>query len=374
MNHSPLLIPAARRQRGFSLIELMIAITIGLIILSGMSALFVTSSNSTRELVKSAQQLENGRFAIETLRQDLMLAGYYGRFSALAAAPAALPDPCAVGSVGAAGSTLYDALPLGVQIIDSTGTRPSCIPSADYLAGTDIIVVRRASTQVVSAGTAVTSGEIYIQSNPATAEIQTGNGATMTTATRANGGAASTAPSLLKKDGTAAPIRKYNVSIYYIAPCSVPNGGGTTCTGTADDLGKPIPSLKRRYLTVSGGVATMVAETIVEGIENVQVEIGIDDTPVAVGALTGFPGDGSVDRYSACTTSAPCSAADLYNVVAARVYLLARNTEVSLGYIDTKTYSLGSLSIAAGPFNNAYRRHVYSTEVRIINMSGRRES
>ena len=81
-------------QRGLSILELMISIAVGFIILTGLSLMFVSSSSSTRELVKSAQQLENGRFAIETLRQDIMLAGFYGRFSTLPAVPAAIPDPC----------------------------------------------------------------------------------------------------------------------------------------------------------------------------------------------------------------------------------------------------------------------------------------
>lgn len=360
-----------QRQRGLSIIELMIAIAIGLIILSGLSLMFVNSSASTRELVKTAQQLENGRYAIETLRQDLVLAGFYGQFATLPTPPAVVPDPCATGPA----ATLLAAVPIGVQIIDGGSTLPSCIPAADHKAGTDIIVIRRASTQVVAAGAATVSGEIYIQGTPVAAEIQTGNGAIMTTATRANGAAASTAPPLLRKDNTAAPIRKYNVMLYYVAPCSIPAGGGTTCTGAADDLGKPIPSLKRRYLTVSGGVAAMVAEAVVEGIENLQVEVGIDESPSAVGAMTGFAGDGNVDRYSACTSASPCTAANLANVVAARVYVLARNTEGTPGYLNTKTYALGALGAAFTPSPaDFYKRHVYSTELRIVNMAGRRES
>ena len=83
-----------QRQHGLSIIELMIAITIGLIILTGLSLMFVNSSTNTRELVKTAQQLENGRYAIETIRQDLMLAGFYGQFSSLPTAPTVAPDPC----------------------------------------------------------------------------------------------------------------------------------------------------------------------------------------------------------------------------------------------------------------------------------------
>ena len=104
-----------------------------------------------------------------------------------------------------------------------------------------------------------------------------------------------------------------------------------------------------------------------------QVELGIDDTPSGTTALTGYRGDGSVDRYSACTSSTPCNVTDLYNAVAARVYVLARNTESTAGHNDTKTYSLGALSAAAGPFADPYKRHVYSMNLRIINMAGRRE-
>lgn len=371
MNPSLLASNALRQnQGGLSVIELMIAIAIGLIILTGLSLMFVNSSTSTRELFKTAQQLENGRYAIETIRQDLMLAGFYGQFSNLSTAPTVMPDPCAVGPA----TTLYGALPVAVQVIDSTGTLPSCIPAADHMAGTDVLVIRRASSQAVTAGAATVNGEIYIQGNPVAAEIQTGNGSTMTTATRANGAAASTAPALLQKNNTAAPIRKYYVMIYYIAPCSVPTGGGTTCTGASDDLGKPVPSLKRRYLTVSGGTTAMVAETIVEGIENMQVELGLDDTPATANVMTGFIGDGNVDRYSSCASGAPCSVADLSNAIAARVYLLARNTQGTPGYVNNKTYSLGALGAAVTPAGDFFKRHVYSTDLRIVNVAGRRES
>lgn len=357
---------ARHRQAGLSVIELMISITIGLIILTGLSLMFVSTSNSTREVVKAAQQLENGRFAIETLRQEIMLAGFYGQFSTLPAAPASIPDPCDVSSA----ATLYNALPIAVQIIDSTGTRPSCIPSADHVAGTDILVVRRASTQAIAAGSATTSAQYYIQANAVTAAIQSGNGSSMTTSSAADGSAAT----ILNKDGTAAPIRQYNVVIYYVAPCSVPAGGGTTCTGATDDGGKPVPSLKRRYLSVASGAAAMVAETIVEGIQSLQVEVGVDDNPTTVGTLTGYPGDGAVDRYTACTSSTACSVTDFANVVSARVYVLARNTESTTGYVNNKSYVMGALGGTVSGGGDGFKRHVYGAEVRIVNMAGRRET
>ena len=53
-------------------------------------------------------------------------------------------------------------------------------------------------------------------------------------------------------------------------------------------------------------------------------------------------------------------------------HLRARNTEPTHGYTDTKIYNMG----VAGDVNLAddqFKRHVYSTTVRLNNPSGRRE-
>src|SRR5687767_7260454 len=81
------------RVRGFSLIELMTALTIGLLILAGLTSVFVNSSTAFSELRKTSEQIENGRFAIELLSSDLRHAGFYGELSKLPAAPAT-DDPC----------------------------------------------------------------------------------------------------------------------------------------------------------------------------------------------------------------------------------------------------------------------------------------
>ena len=72
------------------------------------------------------------------------------------------------------------------------------------------------------------------------------------------------------------------------------------------------------------------------------------------------------------TTASPCTAEQLMNVTAVKMYVLARNREPSRGYTDTKTYQLGETSL--GPFNDHYKRHVFSTVVRLPNISGRRET
>jgi type IV pilus assembly protein PilW len=72
---------AARRQAGVSILELMIAITIGLFLLAGLVSVFATSNQAYVELGRASQQIENGRLAMQYLIDDIGAAGFYGRFS-----------------------------------------------------------------------------------------------------------------------------------------------------------------------------------------------------------------------------------------------------------------------------------------------------
>lgn len=63
---------------GFTLVELMVALTIGLIILAAVSSLFVSSKATYTAQDNMARLQENARFAMHFLTKDLRLAGYYG--------------------------------------------------------------------------------------------------------------------------------------------------------------------------------------------------------------------------------------------------------------------------------------------------------
>ena len=84
-----------RTQRGFSLVEMMIAMTIGLMITAGLVTIFSNTANSQQELRRSAQQIENGRYAMDVVSQDLQVTGYFGSFRKISA-PATAPDPCSL--------------------------------------------------------------------------------------------------------------------------------------------------------------------------------------------------------------------------------------------------------------------------------------
>ena len=380
-----------RHARGVSLIELMTALTIGLLILAGLTSVFVNSSTANRELKNSSEQIENGRYAIELLAADIRHAGYYGELSTLPVVPASAPDPCAALTAGAVSDTVNTALALPVQYVSSGSIPGGCsslLTTANLQSGSDIVVVRRTDTTrlpVTCTTTAtVTASTVYLQTTPNAAEVQVGVAGTIDTSQNATGVAYT--GSMVRRDqsvaagttaGTcpaavagqfpqvAAAIRKYRTHIYFVAPCSVPTGGGSVCTGSTDDQGRPVPTLKRLEMTGNG---TFSIVPIVEGIQQIRLEYGIDTIPTTPDINTGLIGDGVPDSNP--YVNAP-DVAQMGNTVAVRIYVLARNTAPTAGYKDDKTYTLGTLTTTAT--NDTYKRHVYATETRIINQAGRRE-
>lgn len=331
------------RIRGFSLIELMISIAVGLLLLTAIATIFANSSRSQREVALSAEQIENGRYAMDVLSEDLHHAGYWGLYSTTFTAPGAMPDPCDITA-----ASLATAMALPVQGYNAPiASLPSCLSSANYLAGTDILVIRHASTSVAGA---LTAAAMYVQTQPVGTPIVANGGGTF---------------SLTVRNGTgvnvAAPVRPYEVHIYFVSPCSTAASG--TCAAS-DDGGRPIPTLKRLELAVdpSDGTLKMMTIPIAEGIENFQVYYGLD-----------ADGDGAPDQGA--YSSDPGSVAGWMQAVTAQVFVLARNTQTSPGYSDNKTYALGpSVTVTPSGSGLSYRRHVYASLMRLKNPSERLET
>lgn len=347
--HRPALLHA---QRGFSLTELMIAATIGLVILAGMSTLFVNNSRTQAEIEKANRQVENGRFALQTLSSDLHNAGFLGEFDpTILTQPAAVPDPCAV-TVAA----LKDALPLAVQGIDDAAADAlSCLP--DLLAGTDVIVVRRTDTCVVGTTgcVAASAGGPYFQASLCDLGTELGSGDS------ANFYALDITTSSLDRRQrnctTTAVVRRYLTHVYYIA--------------ANDNDGDGIPTLKRAELGVSGGALQMAVVPLVNGIQNLQVEYGLDTDE-----------DGVADQFSAnpetsggCAAAA-CAVTNWRQAVSLKLNLLARNLEQTTGYTDTTSYTLGldadGESVVVAAPRDAYKRHVFQSLVAMPNPAGRK--
>ena len=66
------------KQSGFSLIEIMIALLIGVFLLGGMLQIFSVSQQTYRMQSNLARLQENGRFALDFLAHDIRMVGYWG--------------------------------------------------------------------------------------------------------------------------------------------------------------------------------------------------------------------------------------------------------------------------------------------------------
>ena len=328
-----------RSMQGLSLVELMIAMTLGLIVLAALVSVFANSSASRAELERVSRQIENGRFAMEILSDEIRHAGFYGEANlAPLPIPAAMPDPCSIVPADWAA-----AMKIHLQAYDDGAN----IVSAPCFAGslrakTDVLVVRRVATCEAGVGTcpARVPLEAYFQVSKCSEETATKPYMIGTL----GGSGAATFDLKAKNCIDQAEVRRYYMRMYFIS--------------TDNGRGEAIPTLTR--MEFSG--ITPVYVPLVEGVEEMQFEYGIDTND-----------DGGADVYKA----APANADEWANVVTVRINLLARNIEPSPGYTDTKKYVLGrdasNTEITVQP-NDAYRRHAYTGLVRVVNASERKDT
>lgn len=360
-------------QTGLTLIEFLIAMTLGLMIVAALTLLIAQQSATQTEFEKSSRQIENGRYALQILNDEIQLAGYYGEFFNVAAldTPGAMPDPCSTTVLN-----IDSAMKFAVQGYDSPASPAglvSCIAAANHVPGTDILVIRRTDTTAMTPAVAASgaAGQIYLQAGTLPPEV----GASGLIKVLGEGSdLPGTSVFNLERKGPSGPsfLRKFVVNIFFVSPCSVPVGAN--CSSAADG-GNPIPTLKMVALTTVGGAAAFTTTPLVEGIENLQIDYGIDSLPA--GAPPVVPqGDGTPDGQFVST---PPDLPSWANVVALRIHVLARNIETSPGYNDNKTYAMGYMNgasaqqVTPAPGTLGFKRRLFSQSIRLTNPSARRE-
>jgi type IV pilus assembly protein PilW len=385
----------ARGQQGFGLVELMISIAIGLVILAALVALFVNSSRNNREMATANSVIENGRFAIELLESDIVHAGYWSTYvpdfddptrddaapiSTPVGAPPALCEAYDPGTWVTGTAVMNRLLGIPVQVLPAADAAADCgAVVANVVEGTDVIVLRHAERCAPGTGSCAADDpmqpEIFLQASLCDNEI----GANPYVFGR-TGAAPFDPPFVLTRRDCVTPAekRRFASYIYYVRDYAVAPGDG-------------IPTLVRSEFDRVGGVIGFQAPVpLIEGIDGIWFELGVDNLSITGAAVDNSAavdwendvtksrainrGDGVPDIYRRCDPACDDAAdtLDLMNVTSVKLYVVARSREETQGYADTKTYVAGAAG-EVGPFAPAFKRHLYSTTIRLPNVSGRRE-
>jgi hypothetical protein len=102
-------------------------------------------------------------------------------------------------------------------------------------------------------------------------------------------------------------------------------------------------------------------EEIAYGVDNFQVQYGVDTDDVTICPAGGTKDDNSVDCY---VDAKAADDAMWDKVIAARVWLLTRAECPETGYTNDSTYAMGDVNYTP---NDHYRRQLYTSTIRLRN-------
>lgn len=318
----------AQRQSGFSVVELMIAMLLSMTLGVAVVSVFVNNSHSFNQDENVARMQDDAGHALRELAFDISMAGHYADLHS----PQAVSQDAnlAIGvDCGPAGEVnwMYRTVEGGtgnsfsiVAIDNATNAAAtaahSCIGAGEVVPGTDVVLVKRVAG---SDSAALNAGSIYLRTNGTVGNLF-----------RAPWPGTPTTP-------VAPPSAdwEFRPAIYFIRPFANVAGDG-------------IPTLCRKVLR--GANPDMVTECLAAGIEDLQIEFGIDTSE-----------NGNPNVYLPNPTLA-----QIQDVVTARIFILARTTEIDTRYTNDKTYSVSN----SGDFtpNDSFHRRVFSTSVSIQNI------
>jgi len=322
----------SKKQNGFTLVELMVSLVIGLFLLAGVFTIYLSSVKTKNVVDNEVEMMRDAQFALETLAFDLRHAGSYGlrnyenkvkvRDEELLGA---ITDECAANWVVNIDRAIF-------AVEDGTDFKPGCM--ADWAKG-DTLEFRYATPLPI--GTVeddLQANAIYLKAIPEFSYMFQGDAPPDTR-------------DFSKEDGSDKDNIRYFVwqsRAYYVADFT-------------DESGDGVPSL-RLLMLVPGQAGPEVTDSILlRGVEDVQIKFGLD-TPLA----GDVQGDASVDMYVN-----PGEVGNRWNqVIAARIWVVVRSEkELEVAAVSPAFEVAGAIITPT----DKYRRIVVSTTVRIRNLN-----
>jgi type IV pilus assembly protein PilW len=312
------------------LLEVFIALTVGLVIFAGVLSVFVGLRTTTSETSSYGELQENGRFALNVLSDDLLRQDFWGDYTGIIDPISIQPVPAAPAGECISGIN-NGTFPLGVghfrtlwgQTVTSASIMGGC--RTDAKIGSDILQLKRVIASPLGwvAGDTASADNFYFISNMDEGTI--------------------ISPSDTVPDIKNAQVWEYQHHIYYVRE-------ETQGTNT-------VPVLMQGQLT-----NTLSFAPIIDGIEMIRFEYGIDtqiDSTVA--------GYGIVDAYvPADNMTNTLWDNALGRILAVKIYVLARGIRADNQYENKNTYKLGGFDYVV---DDNYRRLLFTSTVTLYNTS-----
>lgn len=330
-----------RRQHGFNLIELMVAITLGFIVVGAVGYLFLGSRQSFRTTDNLSRMQENARYALETMARDVRMAGYIGCGNLqameeegvntianppvpdLSSGNAIIGEETGIATPNYRGTTITRVAGDAVTVIGAFGGGVNLTGNLD---------TNNANVQIAGNPYGFKAADVLIVSSCSNATVfrATGVAAAAGTVTIAHGSGSNTAPKLPGIYDTTALVMKMEQYTYFIGE---------------NPAGKP--ALYRASLT-EGTVE------LVEGVWDMQIEYGVDTT---------VPMDGAAEEYQTATAVG----ANWPRVISARISLLVVGEDNTLTAPQTYTFNGGPITPAAAAPDRLRLHQVFTTTVGLRN-------
>jgi len=334
--------PQAALARGLSLVELMVALVIGLFLILGAVTIYSQSRQTYRTTEAVARLQEAARYAFDVLEPDVRMASYWGmasrsdyilnRANPDSGTPSDLAGAQAV--IDACGDNWGIDLDQYLQGWNGNAKAANqfpldCAPFRSRRAGTDVLVIRRGSE---GSPDELVDKRLYLQTSRLQGTIFMYVDGTCADDDPKN-------PSCIPSEYSppASETRELIATAYYIS----------TESTARDD----VPSLRRKRLVAN----SVLDEEVIPGVEDLQVRLGIDTD-----------GDTSADLYvnpeddwTATTSNYGGS------IVSATIWLRLRAEDQETGFVDDTNYQYADVDET--PAEQNFRRLVVSKTIQLRN-------